>query len=118
VAGIGQAVSVSEEMALYRDRWITCTERHLVIRGYYFPTGTPKKIPYRDIRSVSLVQMRALSGKGRLWGTASPRYWAHLDLGRPWKKRALVLDLGRRVKAFITPADPERVLEIIESHRA
>jgi hypothetical protein len=109
---------VSEEVALYRDHWITCTEHDLVIRGYYFPTGTPKRIPYGEIRSVALVEMGALSGKGRLWGTASPRYWAHLDLSRPRKKTALVLDLGRRVKPFVTPTDPDRVLEIIESHRA
>jgi hypothetical protein len=108
---------VSEKDALYQDRWITCTERHLVIRDYYFPTGTPKTIPYGNIRSIVRVEMGVLTGKGRLWGTASPRYWAHLDLGRPRKKTALILDLGRGVHPFITPANPERVLEIIESHR-
>jgi len=102
---------------LYRDRWITCTEQQLVIRGYYFPVGFPKRIPYRDIRSASLVPMGLLTGKGRLWGTASLRYWAHLDLSRPRKQQALVLDLGRRVRPFITPDDPERVLQIIEAHR-
>jgi len=42
-------VGVSDEMPRYRDRWIACTERHLVIRGYYFPVGTPKKLSYSDI---------------------------------------------------------------------
>ena len=103
--------------ARYEDRWITCSDTHVIVRGYYLPLGTPKVIPYRDIRSVATVEMRVLTGKGRLWGTASPRYWAHLDLRRPWKKTALVLDLGRRVKPFITPAEPDRVREIIEAHR-
>jgi hypothetical protein len=104
-------------VALYQDRWITCTDRDLIIRGYYFPTGTPKRIAYNDIHSVSSVPMGTFSGKGRLWGTAAPRYWAHLDLRRPRKQTALVLDVGRRVRPFITPDDPERVLEIITAHR-
>jgi hypothetical protein len=31
---------------------------------------------------------------------------------------ALVVDVGERAKPFITPDDPARVLEIVESHRA
>ena len=103
--------------ALYRDRWITCTDTDVIIDNYYFPLGAPKLVPYTDIRSVAPVKMGALSGKGRLWGTASARYWAHLDLRRPWKQTALVLDLGRRIKPFITPSDPERVRKIIEARR-
>ena len=91
------------EPALYRDRWITCTDTDVIIDSYYFPLGTPKAVPYVDIRSVAAVKMRALTGKGRLWGTSSPRYWAH--------------DLGRRIRPFITPSDPERVREIIEARR-
>lgn len=102
---------------LYRDRWISCTDSQLIIRGYHFPLGTPKAIPYPDIRSVESVEMGVLTGRGRLWGTASPRYWAHLDPRRPWKTKALVLDLGHRVRPFITPDDPDRVREIIETHK-
>ena len=36
--------------ALYEDPWIRCDDAALVIRGYYFPLGTPKVIAYRDIR--------------------------------------------------------------------
>jgi hypothetical protein len=89
----------------------------VVIRGYYLPLGTPKVIPYAQIRSVATVEMGAFTGKGRLWGTSSPRYWAHLDLRRPWKQTALVLDVGHRVRPFITPSDPGRVREIIEARR-
>jgi hypothetical protein len=102
---------------LYRDRWISYTDTCLVIRGYYFPFGKKKRISYDAIQSVTAVEMGLLTGKGRIWGTASPRYWAHLDPRRPWKRTALVLHLGRRVKPFITPDDPARVRVIIESHR-
>ena len=56
------------DIELYRDRWITCTERDVVIRGYYFPLGSPKRIPYRDIRSASLVPMGLLTGQGPALG--------------------------------------------------
>ena len=100
---------------LYRDRWVICTDTHMVIRGYYFPLGASKAIRYADIKSVSCVKMGALTGKWRLWGTSSPRHWAHLDLHRPKKAAALVLDLGRRVRPFITPTNPERVRDIIQA---
>jgi hypothetical protein len=109
---------MAADATLYEDRWITCTDTELVIRGYYFPIGSPKVIPYVDIRSVTPLEMGALTGKGRLWGTSTARYWAHLDMRRPWKRTALALDVGRRVRPFITPSDPERVQKIIEEQRA
>lgn len=91
--------------ASYRDRWIRCTPDAIRIRGYYFPWGT-KRIPYGSIRSVRRVEIAAFTGKGRVWGTANPRYWASLDPRRPQKTEALILDLGRPVKPFITPMTP------------
>jgi hypothetical protein len=103
---------------LYRDRWISCTDSELVIRGYYFPFGIRKRIPYGAVRDVAAVDMGLLTGRGRIWGTASPRYWAHLDPRRPAKKTALVVDVGGVVKPFITPDDPARVLEILAERRS
>jgi hypothetical protein len=34
-------------------------------------------------------------------------YWTNLDTLRPTKKEGLILDLGKRVKPFITPDDPD-----------
>ena len=103
-----------EQPALYGDRWITCTQQELLIRGYYFPWGPPKRIAYRDIRGVTLVQLSALTGKYRIWGTSDFSYWAHLDPGRPSKQAGLMIDLGRAIRPFITPDDPEQVKRIIE----
>ncbi len=93
---------------IYKDRWISCTSDAVTIRGYYFPWGT-KHIAYASIRSVRRVATGALTGRGRIWGTANPRYWASLDPRRPTKQVALILDLGRRVRPFITPDDPDAV---------
>ena len=99
----------------YRDRWIECTDTDIRIRGYYFPWGT-KRIPYEAIRSVRRVETRALRGKGRIWGTANPRYWASLDPARPRKRTALILDVGAWVRPFLTPDDPDAVESIIRAH--
>jgi hypothetical protein len=100
---------------MYKDRWIECASDDIRIRGYYFPWGT-KRIPYRSIRAVRRVGLSAMRGKGRIWGTANPRYWASLDPGRPRKNQALVLDVGRFVRPFITPDDPEAVESAIRQH--
>ncbi|MGD0321070.1 MAG: hypothetical protein ABSC00_05610 [Acidimicrobiales bacterium] len=85
------------------------------IRGYYFPWGT-KRIPCSSIRSFRLVDVGPLTGKGRIWGTANPHYWANLDPRRPKKEIGLILDLGRFVRPFITPDDPDAVEAAIRAH--
>lgn len=102
----------SPQDALYHDRWIACLPDQLQIRGYYFPWGT-KHIPYREIRGVRRVRLGAFTGQGRIWGTANPHYWAHLDPGRPGKTSGLVLDLGKAVSPYITPEDTDAVEQII-----
>ncbi|MEU5017921.1 hypothetical protein AB0G60_10960 [Streptomyces angustmyceticus] len=55
----------------------------------------------------------AFGGRARIWGTAHPRYWASLDPGRFSKREALVLDLGRFVRPFVTPDDAAAVEAIL-----
>jgi hypothetical protein len=102
---------------LYKDRWIECTADELRIRGYYFPWGT-KHIPYGSIREIRRVAMGTFTGKGRIWGSTTLRYWASLDPSRPGKKTALILDIGRHVLPFITPDDPQAVEAAIREHSA
>jgi len=90
----------------YEDRRITIEDGTLSIGAYYFPWGT-KRIPLAAVRSVTRIAMRGFGGKGRVWGTANPGYWANLDPRRPTKDIAFVVDAGRRVKPFVTPDDPD-----------
>jgi hypothetical protein len=101
--------------ALYKDPWIECTDDAVLIRGYYFPWGT-KRIPYQAIREVRRVPIGAFTGKGRIWGSTTLRYWASLDPGRPGKKTALILDTGHAILPFITPDDPAAVVTAIREH--
>jgi hypothetical protein len=95
----------------YKEGGIICGTDVLEIRNYYL--WGSKKVPYRSILGVQRVALSALKGKPRIWGTANMRYWANLDSKRPAKKEGLVLDLGKGVKPFITPDDPDRVETLI-----
>jgi hypothetical protein len=97
----------------YRDRWIECFPDRIEIRGYYFPWWRPKRIPFGEIQSLRRVDITASTGKLRIWGTDNPHYWLSLDPQRPRKKVGLILDVGRYVRPFITPDDPDAVEAII-----
>jgi hypothetical protein len=99
---------------LYDDGLIELDSDGLTIRRYYFPFGTSKRIPYAQIKDVQERHMGLLTGKGRLWGSGDLRHWASLDLRRPQKEKALILDLGTWIKPVITPDDPDRVLALLQ----
>lgn len=99
---------------LYDDGIVVLDEAGLTLRRYYFPLATAKRIPYRRIHSVSERPIGPLTGKGRLWGSGDLRHWAALDLRRPQKHTALVLDLGGWFLPTVTPDDPERVVAILD----
>jgi len=109
----------------YQDGSIGVTDDSLTIKGYYFP-GTVKRVPLSAIRSVRRVDMSAFRGRGRIWGTANPRYWANFDPGRPRKTVAFLVDTGKTVKPFVTPdvaesfesALRERGVEVTDSGTA
>ena len=101
----------------YTDRWVECSSDAIAVRGYYFPWGT-KQIPYSSIRSLRRVELSTFRGQMRIWGTSNPRYWASLDPQRRHKSVALILDLGRFVRPFITPDDPDAVEAFIRRQAA
>jgi hypothetical protein len=103
--------------ATYHDRWIDLTTSELVIRGYYFPWGT-RRIPYSAIRTVERVNLGALTGRARIWGTSNPTVWASLDPGRPRKTSGFLIDCGRRVRPLVTPDDPASMEECLRGHLA
>jgi hypothetical protein len=96
----------------YNDGRVECTKDGVHLHWYYFPVGS-KRIPYGNIREVQRVDIGAFRGRARIWGTANFHYWANLDPARPKKKVGLVLDLGKSVKPFITPDNPELVEALI-----
>jgi hypothetical protein len=102
-------------MSDYKDRRIECTERAVLVYGYYFPWGT-KRIPYTAIRSFDRFTLTALRGKGRIWGSGDFRHWANLDPQRPKKSVGFFLDLGRHVIPLLTPDDPDAFEQVLREH--
>ena len=100
---------------LYRDDSLTLDEEGITIRRYYFPLGTAKRIRYSDIRGTQVETMTWLNGKARWWGTADPRGWLPLDLRRHRKDTLLVFDVDQRVKPGVSPDDPDRVIELLQT---
>jgi hypothetical protein len=99
----------------YEDRRIECTDREVLIHGYYFPWGT-KRIPYSSIRSLDRFTLTALRGKGRIWGSGDFRHWANFDPARPRKDVGFFVHVDRRVTPFVTPDDPDAFEGVITRH--
>lgn len=98
----------------YRDPRIECGADGIVITGYY-PWGS-KRIAYSSVRALQRVALSAARGRGRIWGTANPRYWANFDPQRPKKHTGFVIDLGRNVSPFVTPDDPDGFESVVRAH--
>ena len=102
---------------LYDDGRCLLDEQGVTLRGYYFPVGACKRIPYSRIERVHVRQMNWLTGKGRIWGTARPDYWFPFDSKRPSKEKLIVLMLhGKHVKPAFSPDDPDQVLRLLREH--
>jgi hypothetical protein len=99
----------------YSDSRIKLGPDGLRISGYYFPWGT-KRIPLDAIHSVRRVDMGFATGRGRIWGTANPRYWANLDHKRPGKRVGFIVDTGHVVRPFVTPDDPDAFESALVAH--
>jgi hypothetical protein len=90
---------------LYEDGEIISTDTEIRIRWYY-PWGV-KRVAYSSIHGVERVGVAHFAGRWRIWGSTTFRYWANLDPGRPRKKVGFIFDLGRAVRPFVTPDDPD-----------
>ncbi|MBO1419666.1 hypothetical protein [Streptomyces sp. FH025] len=101
---------------MYDDGLVACTERELVIRHYYFPIATAKRIPYGQIRGLRRVPLTPVRGRWRIWGSGDFTHYYNLDPGRPHKDVAFVVDLAGRIKPVITPDDPESLIAALATH--
>ena len=99
----------------YDDDQVTCTDSELVIKHYYFPSGTGKRIPYSRIRGVARLELTGVNAlrRWRIWGSGDLVHWWNLDPRRPSKSVAFVLDLGGKVRPTITPSDPEAFVLVV-----
>jgi hypothetical protein len=100
----------------YDDGIIICNAQGIEIRRYYFPAGS-KRVAYSQIKGLQRLDMSPLKGKLRIWGTGNFTIWANLDMQRPHKAVAFIIDNNKRVKPFVTPDDPD-AFETVVRERA
>lgn len=93
----------------YDDGLVACAADALLIRRYYFPLGTQKRVPYAEIRSAH----RCPAAKGRIWGSGDLIHWHNLDTRRAHKDTGLIIDTGHLIKPVITPDDPDEVIKVL-----
>ncbi|MEO9181398.1 MAG: hypothetical protein ABI298_07085 [Acidimicrobiales bacterium] len=96
---------------LLSEQTIICDDENLILRCYY-PWGA-KTLPFTSIVGVQKVTLTPMRGQLRIWGSCNVKFWANLDGRRPKKSTGLILDIGKKVKPFITPDDIEKVDRII-----
>ena len=109
---------IHQNSSAYEDGAIRCDDRGLTIRRYY-PWGA-KRIDYPSIRAVERLPLAGVNRvrKWRIWGSGDFMHWWNLDVRRPAKDLALVIDLGHFVRPTITPDDPAAVERILTEHIA
>lgn len=101
-------------MSDYHDSKLSVDDKGLTI-GWYYPWGS-KHVPLGSVQAVERTDLTLLGGRWRIWGSTTLRYWANLDPGRPSKTNGFILNLGRAVRPFVTPDDPDGFEAALRSH--
>lgn len=98
----------------YADDTVRIDSETVTISRYYFPIGRPKTIALESIVAADVRPTNWMM-RWRLWGSSNLTDWLPLDMSRPKKQQAVLLDLGKRIRPTFTPDDPERVVELLAS---
>lgn len=96
---------------LFREDGIIGDGTSVTLRRYY--PWASKRVPYSSIKAVQRITLTGLRGRGRLWGTLNPRYWANLDTKRTKKTVGLILDVGKHVRPYVTPDDTDALESLL-----
>ncbi|KNC86811.1 hypothetical protein SARC_01043 [Sphaeroforma arctica JP610] len=83
---------------------VKITENDLILKVYYFPIGTARRIKLSDIKEVTELQTSPCDGASKTWGmTLSPVWWhwpGHFVRSGP----ALVIRTTAESPSFFSPA--------------
>lgn len=103
-------------VVLYADGVVRVDPDGLTVRRYYWPRGR-KRIPFDTIREYRTHALTMGHGQYRVHGIDRRGRWYSRDRRRQDKPLAIVLDVGRRIRPVLTPADPQAVLSILDQRR-
>jgi hypothetical protein len=99
---------------LYKDNLAEISTDSLLLKYYYVPFFTPKRIPFEQIQTITAEEPTLLNGKWRLQGTTDFGTWFPLDLMRPKRDKIFFISLkGKIIRIGFTVEDSETVLRIL-----
>lgn len=103
-------------MSTYDDGRTRLDADGVELRRYWFPLPRAKRIPWSEVRAAEFGPLTWFNGRGRVWGSGTPRVWLGADLGRPRRTTLITLDVGKRIRPGFTPKDPEAALAVLRAH--
>ena len=103
-----------QESVLHEDKHVIITNNEIIIKCYYFPFAGEKKISFKQIKKIELINIGSLTGKLKVWGMNYKLLWFHFDAGRLFKNHGIVIDIGKYIKPAITPEDINKVFHILQ----
>lgn len=103
-------------MTGYQDDVISIDNTGITVDSYYLP-GRPRHVRFGDIARAELIPLGFFTGRHQLVGIGPlrPRLFFHWDRRRATKPLAIEIDRGTPLRLCITPSDPEKALQIIQS---
>ena len=103
-------------MSYYDDGRIRVDDTHAHIRSL----RRHRRIAICDIREVTSFDTSRWGTRLRLVGIGleRPRTWFMWDPERHTRQSVVELDVGRRLRIGVTPADPQSLLAVLDAHPA
>ncbi len=103
-----------ETTILYKDSLIEISADSILLKNYYFPFFSAKRIRFEQVRAITAEEPTLLNGKWRLQGTTDFGTWFPLDLVRPKRDKIFFISLaGKKLRIGFTVEDSETVLRIL-----
>ncbi len=104
-----------EESIIYKDHLIEISNDSILIKNYYFPLIGAKRVPFKNIQSVTAEEPSLLNGQFRIWGTRNFVTWFPMDFLRPQRDKIFMINLiGKTVDVGFTVKNSETVIKILQ----
>jgi len=107
---------ITDKDIVYNDRFLEIYQDHMILSGFYFGPVGRKKLPFKNISEIKIVDIGFWKGKYRVQGTGDFKTWFTHDIDRPSKTIAFILYRNNKWwRIGFSVEDYETVSAIFES---
>ena len=105
----------SKVETLYADKLVEIREDSLTLKNYYFPSMSPKRIPFDQIERIEIKQASILTGKWRIQGTGDFRTWFPFDFSRSKRDKIFFIYYKNKwMRSAFTVEDSQKAESILK----